>query len=81
MHTRSQNLIRVQTKRAIDLCVAKLHHHAELQRVLARDAVFLRLQLIYIPFAIDETARSPRPVLFGEPDTDSAAEGDVVFEH
>jgi len=61
--------------------MAKLHHHAELQLVFAGDAVLLRLQLIHVPLAIDEAARSPRPVLFREPDADSAAESDVVFEH
>ena len=67
--------------RHIGLRVAKLHHHAELQLVLASDAVLLRLQFIHVPLAIDEAARSPRPMLFREPDTDSSAEGDVVFEH
>lgn len=65
----------------LDLCMTKLHHHAELQLVLARDAVLLRLQRIHVPLAVDEAARSPRPVLFGEPDANSAAKSDVVFEH
>ena len=59
----------------------RLHHHAELQLVLASDAVLLRFQLIHVPLAIDKATRSPRPVLFGEPYADSTAESDVVFEH
>jgi len=60
---------------------AELHHHAELQLVLARDAVLLRLELIHIPLAVDETPRRPWPVLFGKPDANSTAESDVIFEH
>ena len=61
--------------------MAQLHHHAELQLVLARDAVLLRLQLIHVPFAVNEAARCPRPMFFREPDTNSPAESNVVFEH
>ena len=65
----------------IDLHTAKLHHHAELQLVIARDAVLLRFQLIHIPLAVDKATRSPRSVFFGKPDTNSSTESDVVFEH
>lgn len=65
----------------IGVRVAKLHHHAELQLVVARDAVLLCFQLIHVPLAINEATGGPRPMLFGEPDTNSSAESDVVFEH
>ena len=61
--------------------MAWLNHHAELQLVLARDAILLCFQLVHVPLAVDEAARSPRPVFLGEPDTNSSAESDVVFEH
>jgi hypothetical protein len=41
-----------------------LHNHAELQLVFTNNAILLRLELVHIPFAVDESSRRPWSWLF-----------------
>ena len=58
-----------------------LHNHAELQLVFTDNTVLLRLKLVDVPLAVDESPRCPRSRLLREPNAHCTTERDVVLEH